>query len=195
MRGVAVVGMHIPVSPGARAGCACAHERQVVSAAGVFGPGRPHTPPSVVAQASSLASPSQDRALTRRLVVSRLLVLDEAKSLETVYVRIAAAAASVAPRTVWRWLAIARESGRAEPATWRLSFAFTDALWARLSDLGPNVKALHDWMREHPHEAPPSSNAFPLPSPATLYRAVQEEQRAGRVLEISRPAHARRDRD
>ncbi|MYW03051.1 hypothetical protein GT354_33235 [Streptomyces sp. SID3343] len=53
--------------------------------------------------------------------------------METVHVRFAAASAGTAPRTVWRWLAIARESGRAEPAR-RLSFTLTDALWSRLSD-------------------------------------------------------------
>ncbi|WP_424644722.1 hypothetical protein [Embleya sp. AB8] len=159
------------------------------------GPGKPGTPPSAAAQASLAASPSRDRALTRRLVVGRLLALDQAGTLETVHVRIAAEAAGVSPRTVWRWLAIARESGRAEPASRRHSFAVTDALWARLSDLGGNVKAPHDWMREHPDQAPPSPTAHALPSLTTLYRAVQQEQHAGRVLEISRPAHARRDRD
>ncbi|MGC0423528.1 hypothetical protein [Embleya sp. AB8] len=128
-------------------------------------------------------------------MVSRLLALDEAGTVETVHVRIAAAAAGVAPRTVWRWPAITRESGRAEPATRRHSFALTDALRARPSDLGPNVKALHDSMREHPDQAHPSPTTNTQPSPTTLYRAVREEQRAGRVPEISRPTHAGRDPD
>ncbi|WP_406300441.1 hypothetical protein OG948_35280 (plasmid) [Embleya sp. NBC_00888] len=45
---------------------------------------------------------SQDRALTRRLVVGRLLALDEARTLETVHARITAATAGVSLRTIWR---------------------------------------------------------------------------------------------
>ncbi|MGW1991268.1 hypothetical protein [Embleya sp. NPDC001921] len=44
-----------------------------------------------------------------------------------------------------------------------------------MSDLGPNVKALHGWMREHPDQVPPSSATDTLSSPATLYRAVHQE--------------------
>ncbi|MEU0940903.1 hypothetical protein [Embleya sp. NPDC005971] len=68
--------------------------------------------------------------------MSCLLALDEAGPSETVHVRITAVAAGVVPRTVWRRPAIACESGRAEPAR-RLSFTVTDALWAHLSDPGP----------------------------------------------------------
>ncbi|WP_406292900.1 hypothetical protein OG948_00740 [Embleya sp. NBC_00888] len=50
-------------------------------------------------------------------------------------------------------------------------------------------------MREHPDQAHPSPTTNTLPSLTTLYRAVQQEQHAGRVLEISRPTHARRDPD
>ncbi|MGC0423614.1 hypothetical protein ABIA38_009166, partial [Embleya sp. AB8] len=139
-------------------------------------------------------SVSQDRALTRRLVVSRL-ALDEAGTVETVHVRIAAAAAGVAPRTIWRWLAIARESGRVEPQRRRGGFAFTDELWSRLSDVGANVKALHRWMQEHTDEVLPILGTHTLPSSTMRHHAVHREQRAGRVLEISRPAHARRDPD
>jgi hypothetical protein len=65
-------------------------------------------------------------------------------------------------------------------------------LWARLSDLGGNVKALHRWMEEHADEVVPSLWTGVVPSLTTLYHAVHREQRAGRVLEISRPAHAHR---
>jgi hypothetical protein len=77
----------------------------------------------------------------------------------------------------------------AEPRR-RPAFAFTDELWARLSDLGGNVKALHRWMEEHAEEVVPSLGTGVVPSLTTLYHAVHREQRAGRVLEISRPAHA-----
>ncbi|MGW2184813.1 AAA family ATPase [Streptomyces sp. NPDC001719] len=71
-------------------------------------------------------------------------------------------------------------------------FAFTDELWVRLSDLGGNVKALHRWMEEHADDVVPSLSTGVLPSLTTLYHAVHREQRAGRVLAISRPAHAHR---
>ena len=54
-----------------------------------------------------LVSTSQDRRLARHLVVTRLLALDEAGALETVHAQIAAEAAGVSQRTVWRWLAVA----------------------------------------------------------------------------------------
>lgn len=122
------------------------------------------------------------------MVVRRLLALDEAGTLETVHARIAAESAGVSERTVWRWLAVARESGRVESVPRRGGFAFTDELWARLSDVGGNVKALHRWMEEHAEGVVPSLNTGVLPSLATLYRAVRAEQRAGRVLEVSRPS-------
>ncbi|MGC0318171.1 transposase [Kitasatospora acidiphila] len=50
----------------------------------------------------------------RRVVMGRLLVLDEAGILASVHVRIAAESAGVSVRTVWNWLAIARRSGRVE---------------------------------------------------------------------------------
>lgn len=126
--------------------------------------------------------------MARRVVVRRLLALDEAGRLETVHARIAAESAGVSVRTVWRWLAVARESGRVEPVRRWGGFAFTDELWARLSDVGGNVKALRRWMEEHAEEVVPSLNTGVLPSLATLYRVVRAEQRAGRVLEVSRPS-------
>src|SRR5437016_4831290 len=99
-------------------------------------------PSSAAGRALSQASSTQDRALVRQVVVGRLLALGKAGSLETVHVRIAAESVGVSVRTVWRWLAQARESGRVGPAPRRAGFAFTDALWTRLSDVGGNVKAL-----------------------------------------------------
>ncbi|MET8747861.1 helix-turn-helix domain-containing protein [Streptomyces sp. NPDC004728] len=49
------------------------------------------------------------------MVVRQLLALDEAGTLESVHVRIAAQTAGVSVRTVWRWLARARK-GQSEPA-------------------------------------------------------------------------------
>ncbi|MFJ8747465.1 AAA family ATPase [Embleya sp. NPDC127516] len=126
-------------------------------------------------------------------MTSRLLVLDEAGTLETVHARIAAATAGVSLRTVWRWLAAARQPEPPEPASGRVAFTLTDQLWSRLSDLGGNVKALHAWMHTQPQEALPGREAGWVPSLTTVHDAVRRELRAGRVLEVSRPAHARRD--
>ncbi|MEV6027784.1 ATP-binding protein [Streptomyces sp. NPDC052036] len=125
--------------------------------------------------------------MVRQVVVRRLLALDEAGRLEAVHARIAAESAGVSVRTVWRWLAVARESGCVVPVPRRGGFVFTDELWARLSDVGGNVKALHRWMEEHAEGVVPSLDTGVVPSLATLYRVVRAEQRAGRVLEVSRP--------
>ncbi|TGB16101.1 ATP-binding protein [Streptomyces sp. MZ04] len=131
--------------------------------------------------------------MTRQVVVRRLLELDKAGTLETVHVRIAAESAGVSRRTVWRWLAAARESGRVETVPRRSAFTFTDALWARLSDVGGNVAALHRWMTDHADEVLPTLDRKALPSLATLHLAVRREHSQGRVLEATRPRYARVD--
>lgn len=117
--------------------------------------------------------------------------------METVHARIAADTAGVSLRTLWRWLAVARDTGEVEvQPRRRAAFVFTEELWARLSDLGGNVKALHAWMQEQatatvPGQDPPC--AVRLPALTTLHDAVRRETRAGRTLEISRPFYGRRD--
>lgn len=55
--------------------------------------------------------------MARAVVVRGLLALDEAGTLGTVHLRIAAESVGVSLRTVWRWLAAARESCCVEPAS------------------------------------------------------------------------------
>ncbi|MFF3631910.1 hypothetical protein [Streptomyces sp. NPDC002164] len=148
---------------------------------------------SAGAERSVVASRSRDRALMRSVVVRRLLSLDETGTLQTVHVRIAAETTGVHLRTVWRWLADAKESGRAEPVPRRGVFALDDVLWARLGELGGNVKALYRWMGEHADEVLAGLGRDRLASLTTLHDAVHRAQRAGRVLEISRPSYARLD--
>ncbi|MFF3061902.1 hypothetical protein [Streptomyces sp. NPDC057909] len=106
---------------------------------------------------NSIVSPSRDRVLARQVVVRRLLALDEPGKLASVHVRIAADTAGVCVRTVWRWLAVARASGCAETTSLRRGgFAFTNELWAQLSDLGGNVAALHRQLHV-PYMAPAMS--------------------------------------
>ncbi|MFG3533206.1 hypothetical protein ACGF8B_41885 [Streptomyces sp. NPDC047917] len=148
---------------------------------------------SAGAERSVVASGSRDRALMRSVAVRRLLSLDEAGTLQTVHVRIVAETTGVHVRTVWRWLADAKESGRVEPVPRRGVFALDDVLWARLGELGGNVKALYWWMGEHADEVLAGLGWDRLPSLTTLHDAVHRAQRAGRVLEVSRPSYARRD--
>ncbi|MCX4869686.1 ATP-binding protein [Streptomyces sp. NBC_00825] len=141
----------------------------------------------------SLSSLSRDRALARQAIVRRLLSLDETGTLQTVHVRIAAETTGVHVRTVWRWLAAAKESGRVEPVPRRGVFVLDDVLWARLGELGGNVKALYRWMSEHADDVLAGLGRDRLPSLTTLHDAVHRAQRAGRVLEVSRPSYARLD--
>ncbi|MFI5775337.1 hypothetical protein ACIA74_44575 [Streptomyces sp. NPDC051658] len=126
------------------------------------------------AQAMSLASPSQDKGLVRQVVVRRLLALDEAGTLESVHVRIAAETAGVSVRTAWRWLARAR-NGQTEPAYRRGGFLLDDTLWARLEELDGNVSELH---RQLSQAGDDSALPGPLPSLATMHRAGRVFQRA-----------------
>lgn len=144
-----------------------------------------------VARAVSLASPGHHRALARQVVVRRLLALDEAGTLETVHVGIAAGTAGVSVRTVWRWLARARE-GHVDPVCRRGGFCLDDVLWARLEQLGGNVAELH---RELERAGDESSLEGRLPSLATMHRAVREQLRAGRLSEATRPRREHVDPD
>jgi hypothetical protein len=139
----------------------------------------------------SLASPGHHRALTRQVVVRRLLALDEAGTLETVHVRIASEAAGVSVRTVWRWLARARE-GHVDPVYRRGGFCLDDVLWARLEQLGGNVAELHRELERAGDESPLEGR---LPSLATMHRAVREQLRASRLLEATRPRREHVDPD
>lgn len=127
----------------------------------------------------------------RRVVVRRLLAVDEAGTLSSVHARIAAESAGVSVRTVWRWLAAARESGLLEAVPRRGGFAVTDELWARLSELGGNVAALHRELTDQAGSDPELVSAGPVPSLGTLHRAVLRERQAGRVLPAVRPGQGR----
>ncbi|MEV7189890.1 ATP-binding protein [Kitasatospora sp. NPDC093102] len=160
-------------------------------------PAQPDTLPRVSAASAAdvvpSASRSRERALVRQMVVRRLLALDETGTLASVHVRIAAETAGVSVRTVWNWLAIARQSGRLEAAPSRGGFTVTDELWARLSAVGANVAALHRELTGQANSDPAREFAGPVPSLRTLHRAVRREQQAGRVLETARPGRGRVD--
>ncbi|MEV8019215.1 hypothetical protein AB0O76_23285, partial [Streptomyces sp. NPDC086554] len=82
----------------------------------------------------------------------------------------------VSQRTVWRWLAVAGQSGRTEPVARQGGFVFTDEWWARLEQLGGNVA---EWHRQLTRDQSPAVLGR-LPSLATMHRALREHLRAGR---------------
>ncbi|MEV8320869.1 ATP-binding protein [Streptomyces sp. NPDC059900] len=134
-----------------------------------------------------MTEPAATPVVLREVVVRRLLAVGQAGGVTRVHVRIAAEAAGVSERTVWRWLEVARESGRVDPMPRRSGFTLDDVLWARLADLGGNVSALYRWMTSDldGHWAAEGSLT---PSLATVMRAVRRDLGEGRVLEIARPA-------
>ncbi|MFD4949956.1 AAA family ATPase [Streptomyces sp. NPDC058409] len=121
----------------------------------------------------------------------RLLAVDESGSLRTLHVRIAAEAAGVSERTVWRWLSEGRD-GRIEARSRRGGLSLSEGLWAVLGEVGGNVAALHRRLDEA--ETAGRLGEWGLesvPSVATLHRVVRRDLRAGRVLEIARQARTR----
>ncbi|MFJ8856491.1 hypothetical protein [Streptomyces sp. NPDC102437] len=94
-------------------------------------------------------------------------------------------------RTAWRWLARARKD-QTEPAYRRGGFLLDDTLWARLEELDGNVSELH---RQLSQAGDDSVLPGPLPSLATMHRAVREQRRAGRVLQSTRPGKGHVDPD
>nr|WTA00194.1 AAA family ATPase [Streptomyces sp. NBC_00857] len=129
--------------------------------------------------------------MLRGVVVRRLLAVDVAGSLRTLHVRIAAEAAGVSERTVWRWLSEGRE-GQIEARSRQGGLSLSDGLWAVLAEVGGNVAALHRRLSEAEAAGTLGEWGFQrVPSAATLHRVVRQDLRAGRVLEVARPAKAR----
>jgi hypothetical protein len=128
----------------------------------------------------------------RAVVVRRLLAVGEAGGVTRVHVRIAAEAVGVSERTMWRWLAEGR-GGQITPSP-RSSggFFLDDAAWERLGMLGGNVSALYRWMTQE-RAAGPAEEKAAVPSLATFLRVVRRDLRAGRVLQVARPAPGHAD--
>ncbi|MEU2225031.1 ATP-binding protein [Streptomyces sp. NPDC018347] len=128
----------------------------------------------------------------RAVVVRRLLAVDRGEGgLSSLHVRIAAGLAGVTERTVWRWLAEGRE-GRVQARPRQGGFTVGDALWEVLTQVGGNVAELRRRMLRAQDEGVLDhwGTEF-VPSLATLHRAIKDELRAGRALQIARPASGR----
>lgn len=99
--------------------------------------------------------------------------------------RIIAEAAGVSERTMWRWLCEAR-GGRLEARPRKNGFTFSDALWAELARMGGNMSALRRVMPERQAAGTLAVwDAASVPSAGTLHRAVRDDIRAGRLLEVA----------
>ncbi|MBT3155399.1 ATP-binding protein [Streptomyces sp. CHD11] len=125
----------------------------------------------------------------RAVVVRRLLAVDRGEGgLSALHVRIAAGLAGVSERTVWRWLQHGRE-GRMEARRRQGGFTVGDPLWEVLTQLGGNVAELRRRMLRAQDEGVLQRwGVEVVPSLATLHRAIKDELRAGRVLQVARAA-------
>lgn len=132
------------------------------------------------------------RPVLRAAVVRRLLAVDESGGVTRVHVRIAAEAVGVSERTMWRWLAQGREGQIAGTPRGGAGFFLDEEAWQRLGSLGGNVSALYRWMTSDRPDRP-ASDQGPVPSLATVMRVVRRDLRAGRALEVARPARGHVD--
>ncbi|MEU6184145.1 ATP-binding protein [Streptomyces coeruleorubidus] len=113
-------------------------------------------------------------SVSRPVLVGRLLELDAAGGLTSAHVRAGARLAGVHSRTVWRWVEAARSEGRVERRR-RSRFELSDQAWEVLAQAGGNVSVLYRHLKD-------CGDGDAGVSLASVYRAVQRELAAGRVL-------------
>nr|WP_116208972.1 DDE-type integrase/transposase/recombinase [Streptomyces olivoreticuli] len=129
--------------------------------------------------------------VSRMAAVGRLLELDSRGELASTHVRLVADALGRSERTVWRWLAAARAEGRLErvPAG---RFAVTDEVRRLLALWGGNASRVHAELVERARSDPAYG---PVPSLATLHRAIRRDLTAGERAGLRRGEAARRVHD
>ncbi|MEU1481574.1 hypothetical protein [Streptomyces sp. NPDC005760] len=113
-------------------------------------------------------------SVSRPVLVGRLLQLDAAGGLTSAHVRAGARLAGVHSRTVWRWVEAARSEGRVERRR-RSRFELSQEAWEVLAQAGGNVSVLYRHLKD-------CGDGDAGVSLASVYRAVQRELAAGRVL-------------
>nr|WP_051967386.1 Mu transposase C-terminal domain-containing protein [Kitasatospora mediocidica] len=138
--------------------------------------------------ASGVTRPVFTRGAGRPASVPRLLALDACGELTSAHVRLAAEALGCSERTVWRWLAQARATGRTEPAA-RGRFAVTPEIRRLLVLWGGNASAVH---RELDQRASADPKLPAAPSLATLHRALRRDLTPGYRAGLARGESARR---
>jgi putative transposase len=123
--------------------------------------------------------------------VSRLLALDAAGELASAHVRLVAQALGKSERTVWRWLSVARAEGRVGrvPAG---RFTVTAEVRQLLALWGGNASRVHAELVERARLDPERG---PVPSLATLHRAIRRDLTAGERAGLRQGERARRAHD
>lgn len=134
------------------------------------------------------------RVLTARLgraaAVPRLIALDQDDQLLTAHVKLAALALGCSERTVWRWLAEARSTGRHTPLA-RPRFTITPEIRRLLALWGGNASAVHRELLQRAAADPRQV----VPSLATLHRALRRDLTAGDRAGLAHGEAARRAYD
>ncbi|MFD5416415.1 ISNCY family transposase, partial [Streptomyces nojiriensis] len=142
-------------------------------------PQPPHPDPSVLSA-----------RLGREAAVPRLIALDQRNQLLTVHVKLAAQALGRSERTVWRWLAKARRTGR-HTAQGRKRFTITAEIRQLLMLWGGNASAVHRELRRRAA----SDAGQKAPSLTTLHRALRRDLTHGERAGLARGEAARRAYD
>ena len=126
------------------------------------------------------------RAL-RDAAVRRLVELSESRPLSRDDVRLAARGLGVSERSVWRWVAQAKDRG--QPAQ-RSRFTVDDALRQRLAFWRGNVAAVHRELVQAAAQGGPPAPSFP-----TLHRAINRALSPGELAGLRKGEYAARAHD
>lgn len=149
--------------------------------------------------------PAVRAVAVRQQVVARLRGLEQRDALTADHVRLAAESVGRSVRTVQRWLQTARDEGRATPKP-RPRFTISEELHARLALWGGNAAAVHRELVAEARAAEAEAGGVqgggvastapaPLPSLATLQRAVRRDLNAGQRAALTGGERARRQHD
>ncbi|WP_405724193.1 DDE-type integrase/transposase/recombinase (plasmid) [Streptomyces sp. NBC_00028] len=127
----------------------------------------------------------------RTAAVQRLIDLDDRDELTSAHVRLVAQALGRSERTVWRWLFAAREEGRYGRVS-AARFTVTPEVRTLLALWGGNASRVHAELVERARLDPASG---PVPSLATLHRAIRRDLTAGERAGLRQGEAGRRVHD
>lgn len=138
-----------------------------------------------------MRDPAVPSGVARAAAVQRLLDLEARGELTSAHVRLIAQALGKSERTLWRWLA----AGRAEGRTGRVPqgrFTVTAEVRQLLALWGGNASRVHAELVERARSDPTRK---PVPSLATLHRALRRDLSAGERAGLKNGEAARRAHD
>jgi putative transposase len=127
----------------------------------------------------------------RTAAVQRLLDLDGCDELSSAHVRLVAEALGRSERTVWRWLSVARVEGRYGRVR-AARFTVTPQVRTLLALWGGNASRVHAELVQLARLDPAGG---PVPSLATLHRAIRRDLSAGERAGLRQGEAARRAHD